>query len=224
MSDSGSNPGSGGGSPQTLGELFYPKSTAAPARTDSGPPQNLAQALYGNGVDPAIARTQAKIGGDPAPPGSTMGSVRYTSTGPVVDGAPGAAKPPNATMGQVFYPDSSFDLSRVKLPEGVEVDQVAMGEFAETAKSLKLGQGAADKLLQLHHRAQTAAVNRQGEQWAAESREFYGDSLQETATDLRERISSMGDDGKTFMRLMGETKLGNHKAVLTVLQRLARGY
>ena len=67
--------------------------------------------------------------------------------------------------------DAPFNPEMVKI-EGMQADPALMGEFANSAKELGLGHAGAEKLLQLHAKAQRqadATMEQQSQTWQQET-------------------------------------------------------
>src|SRR3954467_2599349 len=124
--------------PTSLAQSIYPGMPGDKAATPptAQPTSEIAQKLYGD------------------PPNNRL-----------VDGKrEGQAKPSATVIGQgdpkappVERPaDAPFNPEMVKI-EGMQADPALMGEFANSAKELGLGHAGAEKLLQLHAKAQRQA-------------------------------------------------------------------
>lgn len=196
----------------------------------SDSPGSLASALYG------------PTGPAESPQGPTgIDSGKASWRGEPLDSLPAAASVPNQSskaeprsLGESIYPTETppptTPVSPTEAPPAFDrttADPALLSEFDQATKALRLDGKGADRLLALHAKAvqaQERALTQQAETWANETRAHYGDSLDGTAKELRDRITGLGEDGKTFLRLMGETRLGNNLAVIRVLEQLTRGY
>jgi hypothetical protein len=213
-------------------------------------PSAMARALYGGSVDAGTAQARAVIEGGKArseaapqyrgqPLSSLPAAADPASISPYERPSPPAAPQPPAppagekSLAAAMYgqqPGQGEAAAVAGLPEGFTADPVLMGEFQSAAKEMRLDQTASSKLLALHAKslqAQEAAVERQSQAWANETREYWGGNTERVASEVRERLVSLGDDGRVFLQLMGDArygKLGNHPAVLRVLQQLSREY
>jgi len=189
-------------------------------------PGSLAGALYG------------PTGPAESPQGPTgIDSGKASWRGESLDNLPASASVPNQSskteprsLGESIYPTETPPPTTPVSPPAFDrttADPALLSEFDQATKALRLDGKGADRLLALHAKAvqaQERALTQQAETWANETRAHYGDSLDGTAKELRDRITGLGEDGKTFLRLMGETRLGNNLAVIRVLEQLTRGY
>jgi hypothetical protein len=237
--------------PTSLGEAFYGPSgprtdQAGPTpgaisggqaptlrNPDSDRPSSLASALYGAGVDPSIARTKQGIGGDQAPAGSTMGSIRYGQNGPVVGAAPGQTTQPQS-WGQVFYGDSAQPAETAPTDPASEAEtpqqqaaeaaqREAMEQFTVEAEAMGLGDREKQTLIDMHtqqvqqlyqQHAQTASA------WRADAEKTFSPG---ELRDIRSRFDrAIGDDAdaREFKRLLAWSGAGNHKSTLRCISRM----
>jgi hypothetical protein len=119
----------------------------------------------------------------------------------------------------------SFDAARYRAPNGAEYDHGMMGEFSSAARELGISQQAGERLLEMHHKAmtaQTAALERQWNDWYAQTQRHYGDRLPEIVHDIKAAIGS-DPDAAEFYRLLEWSGMAYSPQVLRVLHRLAGG-
>jgi hypothetical protein len=140
-----------------------PSAADAPAAKPEPETSPAAKALYGNPPDNRLKDGVSSLGGQAKPATLLGGDPAAARTLAPFNGE---AKPPEAKAPEVFNPEM------VRVPENVTVDPALMGEFATAAKDLGLGQEGAQRLLDLHARAQEAEATRWEQtsaQWQAET-------------------------------------------------------
>ena len=142
----------------TLAQSIYPDQPSAanpPAAPAPKPTSETAQKLYGSTSEkPAkLANGESPMGGQAKPSATVIGQ-----------GNPKAPPVERAA-------DAPFNPEMVKI-EGMQADPALMGEFANSAKELGLGHAGAEKLLQLHAKAQRqadATMEQQSQTWQQET-------------------------------------------------------
>jgi len=103
----------------------------------------------------------------------------------------------------------------IKAPEGMELDQEALGEFAPIAKELKLTNEQAQKLADVHSKTlqrQTETYKKMTAEWRKESEKQF-DTLD--IFDAKNFIKSMNDP--ELSKVLIWSGLGNHKSVIRAL-------
>ena len=118
-----------------------------------------------------------------------------------------------------------FDPGQYRPADGAQFDQGMMTEFGATARELGISQQAGERLLGLHHKAmtaQTAALERQWNDWYAQTQRHYGDRLPEIVHDIKAAVGS-DPDAAEFYRLLEWSGMAYSPQVLRVLHRLAGG-
>jgi hypothetical protein len=217
--------------PRDLGSALYGPSGPATGPVgpsagviDGGKAGTPAPSFRGQPIStlPAAADERSVMPNQPASPAPSPPAAPQQA-------APSTAAEPRS-MGQIMYgapqqPETAGDAPQYTLPPDMEPIPELLQSFGETARDLRVDRQGAERLLQLHATAVQESVSRQGQQWAQETRSYYNDpdTLAETVSDVRERISSLGDSGKAFLDLMKTTQLGNNIHVIRTLEALVRG-
>lgn len=109
------------------------------------------------------------------------------------------------------------------LPEGMELDQEALGKFTPIFKELELTQEKAQKLVDVYvpyanelaqkqHDAGVQAFNEMKENWKAETKKAYGNDLQKSMATASKAIDKFG--GKELRQILEDSGYGNHKAMV----------
>ena len=157
------------------------------------------------GVTTAVDQTTdtASVAADQAKPDTTAGTQDTKPTEPVVP--------------------ESYDL---KMPEGVELDTAAAGEFTEIAKELKLTQEQAQKVADIGAKmAQRQAESHANlvAQWTEQvktDKEIGGDKLAENLGIARKAIDTFGSP--ELKALLNSTGLGNHPEVVKLAFKVGK--
>lgn len=106
----------------------------------------------------------------------------------------------------------------LKAPEGLELDQDALGEFTAIAKELKLSNETAQKLADVAMKMEqrrAEAHSKMVKEWADQSKtdkEFGGDAFNENLSVARKAIDTFGSP--QLKELLDASGLGNHPEVL----------
>jgi hypothetical protein len=119
----------------------------------------------------------------------------------------------------------AFDSARYRAADGAQFDHGMMTEFGSTARELGISQQAGERLLEMHHKAmtaQTAALERQWNDWYAQTQRHFGDRLPEVVADIKAAVGS-DPDAAEFYRLLEWSGMSYSPQVLRVLHRLAGG-
>lgn len=111
----------------------------------------------------------------------------------------------------------------IKAPEGVTLDQAALGEFTTIAKELKLDPGAAQKLADVAIKQQQAQV----EAWHAQVKEWEttvtADPVlgkPEALAAMRKVVDTFGDD--ELKTMLSATGYGNHPALARFVHKISK--
>lgn len=120
--------------------------------------------------------------------------------------------------------DKPVEYTAFELPEGVALDEQALGRFTPIAKELNLDQQGAQKLVSLYAEMQTEQAKQfadQVAQWGEQSKndaEIGGAKFQETLKVAATGLKAFGSD--EFTNLLNETGLGNHPEVIRFCHRV----
>lgn len=112
------------------------------------------------------------------------------------------------------------------MPEGVEIDEQAAGEFSEIAKELKLPQDQAQKLVDLYAKrvqGQLETHKATVESWATAvkaDKEIGGDKLPESLSTARKAVETFGTP--ELKNLLNTTGLGNHPEFVKLMYRAGK--
>lgn len=122
-------------------------------------------------------------------------------------------------------PDTEPDY-KFEMPEGVELDESGVAEFATIAKELKLPADAAKKLVDLEVKrvqAQQQAHATLVESWAESvkaDKEIGGDKLNENLAVARKALDQFGSP--ELKDLLNATGLGNHPEVVKLAFKIGK--
>lgn len=182
-----------------------PGTAAAPSAAPAPPEPTSAPAAA-----PAPAATPA--------PSAAPAATPAPSAAPAATPAPSA--PPAAATGA---PEAYADFT---LPDTIKADDATMGEFKAIAKELNLPQAAAQKLVDLNAKVETARA----EQWAATvdgweaaakaDKEYGGDKFNENlaiALQTRDKVAT-----PELVKFLNESKLGSHPEMLRLFYRVGQ--
>src|SRR5947207_324259 len=141
--------------PTSLAQSIYPGIEGDKVATPptAQPTSDAAQKLFGNPPSNKLVDGKSSLGGQAKPSATVIGQ-----------GDPKA--PPIERPA-----DAPFNPEMVRI-EGMQADPALMGEFANSAKELGLGHVGAEKLLQLHAKAQRqadATMEQQSQTWQQET-------------------------------------------------------
>jgi hypothetical protein len=139
--------------PTSLAQSLYPDMAGDKAAAAPPPTSEIAAKLYGNSPSNKLVDGKSSLGGQAKPSATVIGQ-----------GDP-KAPPVERPAGAPFNPEM------VKI-EGMQADPTLMGEFAASATELGLGHAGAEKLLQLHAKAQRqadATMEQQSQTWQQET-------------------------------------------------------
>ena len=112
------------------------------------------------------------------------------------------------------------------MPEGVELDEKAAGEFSEIAKELKLPQEQAQKLIDLYAKRVQGQVDTHRatvEGWATSvkaDKEIGGDKLPESLATARKAVEAFGSP--QLKDLLNTSGLGNHPEFVKLMFRAGK--
>lgn len=114
-----------------------------------------------------------------------------------------------------------------KVPEGVQLDEAALGQFSEAAKELGLSQEHAQKLVDkmapvLANRT-VEAVNAASAEWVEAQKtdkEFGGEKLAENLGVARKAMEAFASP--ELVTLLNQTRLGNHPEVIRAFYRMGK--
>ena len=139
----------------SLAQSIYPDMAGDKAATSAPqqPTNDAAQKLFGNPPSNKLVDGKSSLGGQAKPSATVLGQGDPK--------APPVERPA----------DAPFNPEMVKI-EGMQADPALMGEFANSAKELGLGHAGAEKLLQLHAKAQRqadATMEQQSQTWQQET-------------------------------------------------------
>lgn len=112
------------------------------------------------------------------------------------------------------------------MPDGVELDEKAVGEFTEIAKELKLPQDQAQKLVDLYAKrvqGQVEAHKTLVEGWATSvkaDKDIGGDKLPESLATARKAVDAFGSP--ELKNLLNTSGLGNHPEFVKLMYRAGK--
>lgn len=194
-----------------------------------GTPSSAAPAAPAAAPAPAAPASDTTVLTPPAAPAATdpkpegVPPAKPETPAKPEDGKPkeeGKDKPQGA-------PEAYTDFT---MPEGMEMDTEVLGEFTSLAKELNISQESAQKLIDLQTKiadkqAQDyqAAVQKQGEQWAAAVKndpELGGENYEKSVASAVKVIQAFGDDG--LRDLLNSSGLGNHPALFKFCHRVSQ--
>ena len=139
--------------PTSLAQSIYPDMAGDKAAAAPPPTSEIAQRLFGTPPSNKLVDGKSSLGGQAKPSATVIGQGDPK--------APPVERPA----------DAPFNPEMVKI-EGMQADPALMGEFANSAKELGLGHAGAEKLLQLHAKAQRqadATMEQQSQTWQRET-------------------------------------------------------
>lgn len=180
-------------------------------------------------VAPAAPPVEAPpIVAAPAVPAPAVApAVSSLAAAPPVVEAPKAGEPPKVDTAAVFDPKA------FKAPEGVKIDEVAVGAFAGVLNDSALSpQDRGAKLLELHNAelAKVGAANTKAwadttTKWLGEIKadpKIGGDKITATVSTIAKAIDTLGPEGaKAFREALDITGAGNNPAVVRALHAFA---
>ena len=112
-------------------------------------------------------------------------------------------------------------------PEGVQMDEAALDDFAALAKDLKLSQVEAqtviDKMAPAMAARQAEAIQKAAAEWAASAtadKEYGGDKLTESLTTAKKALDAFGTP--ELRTLLNDSRLGNHPEVIRFMVRAGK--
>lgn len=112
-------------------------------------------------------------------------------------------------------------------PEGTELDESSLGDFAAVAKELKLSQEEAqaviNKMAPAMQARQLEAVQKVAADWAnasATDKEFGGDSLPANLATAQKALNAFGTP--ELRQLLDGSRLGNHPEVIRFMVRAGK--
>jgi hypothetical protein len=147
-------------------------------------------------------------------------------TGAAATGADPNAKPVDGAVDPAKAGETKADPDyKFTAPEGIELDQARLTEFTTIAKDLKLPAEAAQKLVDLASKAETARVEAhvaQVAKWAEDvkaDKDLGGDKLQESAATARKAIDLGPPELKQFLN---DTGLGNHPLLFKTFHAIGK--
>lgn len=153
-------------------------------------PEGEAPAAVVPAAPPAAPESGSPLGEAPAGEETTPAPAGESTEGaPVKDKVEGAE-------GEAAVPET-YDIT---LPEGFQVDDTAMGEFTEFAKTNKLSNEAAQAAFNLFHKQVTA----QAESFAAEQATAWKTTLDGWKTELGQDPSFAGEKAKAAQQAIGK--------------------
>ncbi len=130
------------------------------------------------------------------------------------------------------------DEYKFEAPEGAEVNEEALAQFADTAKELKLSQAQYQSLIEYDMQRQAEAVKTMSDQynnrvaeWAEEARAdkvIGGESLDENLGLAKRAIETFGDDDLAQIMAAPSAEnpdglgLGNHPAMIRLFYRVGQ--
>jgi hypothetical protein len=123
------------------------------------------------------------------------------------------------SLGEAIYPSPAEAVAPdpgFTMPEGLEADPALMSEFTQATKELRLDKAGADRLLALH----AQALAGQSEAWRTQTEAaFSASELADIRADFNDAVGRDAD-AQECRRLLAQTGLGNHPAVIRVISRL----
>ena len=174
--------------------------TTSPVATPPAAPPAAAPAAPPPAAAPAAPATPAT----PATPGTLLGAP---SDGPQGDkGTPSTPAPADI---------------KITVPDGFAADKKQVDQFVALAKesglSQKAAQGIFDQYVSNTRAATQAAETQRAETitgWAEDSRKTFGKEFDTTLANAKRGLERFGNP--ELRQMLGETGLGNHKAVIKV--------
>lgn len=134
---------------------------------------------------------------------------------------------PEATTTQVKADGAPEAYTEFAMPEGVNMDPMAISSFSEVAKELNLSQGAAQKMID---KMAPAMASRQAElltqartEWASAAsadKEYGGDKLSANLAVAKKAMDQFGTP--ELRELLNQSGLGNHPEVIRVFYRAGK--
>lgn len=112
------------------------------------------------------------------------------------------------------------------MPDGVELDEKAAGEFADIAKQLKLPRDQAQKIVDLYaQRVQSQVESHRAtvEAWATSvkaDKDIGGDKLPESLATAKKSLETFGTP--ELKALLNTSGLGNHPEVVKLMYRVGK--
>ena len=155
---------------------------------------------------------------DVSPPANTVADSGAPATA--------SADTPPADAGSDSTAQAAVEYEPFTMPEGVAADEEILGEFAATAKELKLSQKDAQRLADLGAKIQTKQAenfrNTQT-QWMEQSKtdtEFGGPALQENLGTAKRALEAFATP--ELRTLLNQSGLGNHPEVIRHFVRVGK--
>lgn len=172
----------------------------------------------GTGQDPNTAGDQTNADA------SGVGATGAPAAAPAPATEPAAAPKPGENTDPATQVPDKYEFT---VPEGMELDTAAVGQFEAIAKELKLPQATAQKLVDLHAqtvKAQAEAHARTVSEWAdavKTDKDIGGDKLAENLAAGRKVLDTFGTPAlRTYLDATG---LGNHPELVRLMAKIGKG-
>jgi hypothetical protein len=112
-------------------------------------------------------------------------------------------------------------------PEGTQMDEGALSDFAALAKDLKLSQVEAqtviDKMAPAMQARQSEAIQKASDAWMASAtsdKEYGGDKLTDSLSSAKKALDAFGTP--ELQSLLNDSRLGNHPEVIRFMVRAGK--
>jgi hypothetical protein len=165
-------------------------------------------------ADPVVAPTLVE--------GSTGNEPVTPPAAPVVtESKPTEAPPPQS--GEPKGQESTPAEFKIKVPEGVAVDQKLMDSYTEFVTTNKIPPEEAQKFVDAYVAAQQESIDRTVEQhtkWAEETKKELGTEFKSSIEAAKKAVQTFGD--KDLLTVLNQTGLGNHKSVIKFLATIGK--
>lgn len=207
------------------------ETSAAADNTNAAPTDSAAAAAS---TDPAAATGNQPAEGTPptndaTPPAAEQpapAAVEKPTDGANADGNPETEENAESATDQDQPEGAPEEYADFALPEGFQVDDAVMGDYKALAKELNLPQAAAQRLVDLQARMETARAEAFAEQvsgWKTSSqndKEFGGKDFDANKAVANKALVEFGSPD--LVKLLQETQLGNHPEMVRAFYKIGK--